>query len=37
MVFAERYGLDESVLAQAIILSVLLSIITLPQVSLLMP
>jgi len=34
MVFAERYGLDESMLAQAILLSTLLSAITLPQVPL---
>lgn len=37
MVFAERFGLDESVLAQAILLSTLLSIATLPQISLLLP
>lgn len=32
MVFAERYGLDEVVLAQAIIVSTLFSVFTLPQV-----
>ncbi|MBU3678835.1 MAG: AEC family transporter [Candidatus Kapabacteria bacterium] len=32
MVFAERFGLDESVLAQAILVSTLLSVFTLPQV-----
>lgn len=32
MAFAERFGLDESVLAQAILISTLLSVLTLPQV-----
>lgn len=32
MTFAERFGLDESVLAQAILVSTLLSVFTLPQV-----
>lgn len=32
MAFAERFGLDESVLAQAILVSTLLSVFTLPQV-----
>lgn len=31
MVFAERFGLDESTLAQAILLSTIISVITLPQ------
>ncbi len=32
MAFAERFGLDESVLAQAILISTLLSVFTLPQI-----
>lgn len=31
MVFAERFGLDESTLAQAILLSTIVSVVTLPQ------
>ena len=33
MVFAERYGLDESALAQAILVTTLVSVATLPFVA----